>query len=115
MSRTRGPLPALLAGLGMTFLALPAAPADPPAGPAEVSVKAFKDRVEFRHGKKLSGTYVIGPKVAKPYFWPLNAPCGAHVTRPWPMEPARGEAHDHPHQKSAWFCHGEVLPEGVAL
>jgi hypothetical protein len=115
MPRTRSPLPALLAGLGAGFLALPASPADTPAEPAEVSVKAFKDRIEFRHGKQLAATYHIDPKAAKPYFWPLHSPSGVPVTRPWPMEPARGEAHDHPHQKSAWFCHGDVLPEGIPL
>jgi hypothetical protein len=26
-----------------------------------------------------------------------------------------GETSDHPHQKSAWFCHGDVIPEGVKL
>ena len=25
-----------------------------------------------------------------------------------------GESHDHIHQKSAWFCHGDVIPEGIA-
>ena len=26
-----------------------------------------------------------------------------------------GETADHPHQKSAWFCHGDVIPEGLEL
>ena len=26
-----------------------------------------------------------------------------------------GEMTDHPHHKSAWFCHGDVIPEGVEL
>src|SRR5205085_2564333 len=26
-----------------------------------------------------------------------------------------GESTDHPHQKSAWFCHGDVIPEGIEL
>jgi hypothetical protein len=25
------------------------------------------------------------------------------------------EATDHPHQKSLWFCHGDVIPEGMSL
>src|SRR5262249_23154545 len=54
--------------------------------------------------------------VAKPYLWPLNAPGGVTVTRAWPMEPAKpGGSTDHPHQKSAWFCHGDVIPEGLPL
>ena len=27
----------------------------------------------------------------------------------------QGETKDHVHQKSAWFCHGDVIPEGVEL
>jgi hypothetical protein len=26
-----------------------------------------------------------------------------------------GESKDHHHQKSAWFCHGDVIPEGMTL
>jgi hypothetical protein len=26
-----------------------------------------------------------------------------------------GEAIDHVHQKSAWFCHGDVIPEGIEI
>lgn len=28
---------------------------------------------------------------------------------------AAGERKDHVHQKSAWFCHGDVIPEGMEL
>jgi hypothetical protein len=78
----------------------------------EVSIKVTKTDIEFRVGKALVTRYVIDPKVAKPYFWPLNAPSGAPLTRPWPMgELEKGEKKDHPHQKSAWFCHGEVIAE----
>src|SRR5262249_34145303 len=52
----------------------------------------------------------------RPTFWPLLAPGGARLTRAWPMEAAKpGESQDHPHQKSAWFCHGDVIPEGIEL
>jgi hypothetical protein len=50
---------------------------------------------------------------AKPIFWPLNAPGGVPLTRNYP--PPEGQAKDHPHQKSAWFCHGDVIAEGVEL
>jgi hypothetical protein len=77
---------------------------------------AGKSHIDFRAGKDLVARYRIGPDVAKPYFWPLNAPGGVPVTRAWPMEKARpGGSTDHPHQKSAWFCHGDVIPEGLAL
>jgi hypothetical protein len=54
--------------------------------------------------------------LAKPYLYPILAPNGTPVTRDWPMK--SGTAHetkDHVHQKSAWFCHGDVIPEGVEL
>jgi len=57
-----------------------------------------------------------GPDLAKPYLWPLNAPGGVPVTRGWPMQKGLPkESTDHVHQKSAWFCHGDVIPEGVTL
>src|ERR1700735_2392805 len=52
----------------------------------------------------------------KPVFWPLYAPGYVPLTRAWPMANATpGEATDHPHQQSAWFCHGDVIPEGLDL
>lgn len=67
-------------------------------------------------GDEVAVTYHIGPEVAKPYFWPVVAPRGIPVTRAWPMEEGKpGETTDHPHQKSAWFCHGDIIPEGVEL
>jgi hypothetical protein len=77
---------------------------------------AANDHLELLAGGELVARYHIGPKVPKPYFWPLNAPGGVTVTRAWPMEPAaKGDSTDHPHQKSAWFCHGDVIPEGIPL
>jgi hypothetical protein len=52
-------------------------------------------------------------ELAKPIFWPVNAPGGIPLTRNYP--PPEGQAKDHPHQKSAWFCHGDVIPEGIEL
>ena len=81
-----------------------------------VTVTKGKESIEFRVGKALVARYHIAPTVAKPYFWPMNAPGDIPVTRGWPMvtgEPL--ETKDHPHQKSAWFCHGDVIPEGIAL
>jgi hypothetical protein len=81
------------------------------AAPA-LSVEATKTHVDFKRGKELLTRYVIDEKVAKPYFWPLNV-AESPVTRGWPMDEGKGEAKDHPHQKSAWFCHGDVIPQGV--
>ena len=87
------------------------------AAPAEQAEEAVIERgkthVDFRAGKTLVTRYVIDPKAAKPYFWPMYAAAGLAVTRAWPMENPKKEKQDHPHQKSAWFCHGDVIPEGL--
>jgi len=52
-----------------------------------------------------------GEKLAKPYFWPVNTPSGVTVTRAWPLKTGfPKETTDHVHQKSIWFCHGDVIP-----
>lgn len=81
-----------------------------------VTVVQGNNTLDFVYGKALIARYHYGPGVAKPYFWPMAAPNGAHVTRAWPMEKgAPKETTDHVHQKSAWFCHGDVIPEGIEL
>jgi hypothetical protein len=99
-------LPALTVGL------VRSAPADDP--PA-VTIDTSKSQIVFRIGKDLVTTYHIGPDVAKPYFWPLNAPGGVPLTRAWPMDANSKETKDHVHQKSAWFCHGDVIPQGIEV
>jgi hypothetical protein len=47
-------------------------------------------------------------QVAKPYLYPIIGPGGQAMTRNWPMKEVPDEEHDHPHQKSLWFTHGEV-------
>jgi hypothetical protein len=89
-----------------------AAPVDDPG----VTIKPAKDHIDFLIGKDLVTRYHVGPDVAKPYFWPLNGAAGIPLTRGWPMVKAEtGETTDHVHQKSAWFCHGDVIPEGVEI
>src|SRR3954447_23839007 len=98
--------------LGVGLLALTASAADP----APVKVKVSEAVIEFTAGDDLVTRYHKGPDVAKPYFWPLNAPGRVPVTRGWPMQKGLPkESTDHVHQKSAWFCHGDVIPEGVEL
>ena len=83
---------------------------------AAVSVKMADGSFSFYHGKDLAATYRHGKGVAKPYFYPLNAAPDVTVTRGWPMVSGLPkETKDHVHQKSAWFCHGDVIPEGVEL
>jgi hypothetical protein len=103
---------AALAGAACLFPAAAAPAGDEPG----VSIEAKKDVLEFRVGKDVVTRYHVGESVAKPYFWPMTASNGAAVTRAWPMEPAGpGDSTDHVHQKSAWFCHGDVIPEGLEL
>src|SRR5262245_4052453 len=98
----------------LTWL-LPLQAAD--TGQANLAVVA--DHVDFLAGNDLVGRYHFIPassSLAKPYFWPLNGPSGVPITRAWPMEKQQpGGSDDHPHQKSAWFCHGDVIPEDVPL
>jgi hypothetical protein len=83
---------------------------------SEVAIEVRQDYLDFRIGKDLVTRYHIGPSVAKPYFWPLYGPQGVAMTRGWPMEKAVASgSNDHPHQKSVWFCHGDVIPEGIVL
>jgi len=81
-----------------------------------VTIEVGKENIEFRSGPALVARYHFGPQVAKPYFWPVQNPDGIPLTRGWPMQEAMpGEATDHVHQKSLWFCHGDVIPEGIEL
>ncbi|MFL5338804.1 MAG: PmoA family protein [Gemmataceae bacterium] len=92
--------------------------AAPAAAEPEIAATVADDKasVEFHAGKQLVTRYHIGPAVAKPYFYPVLAPGGVPVTRDWPMKTgAPQETKDHVHQKSAWFCHGDVIPEGLAV
>src|SRR5262245_16625397 len=81
----------------------------------KVAVKIGKEKIDFFSGSELITTYHT-TGFAKPIFWPLNAPGNVPLTRAWPMDKSiQGEATDHIHQKSAWFCHGDVIPEGMEL
>lgn len=82
----------------------------------DVQIKQAKEYVDFLVDGELVGRYLISADRPKPIFWPLKAPGGAILTRAWPMEKAAdGGSMDHPHQQSAWFCHGDVIPEGVNI
>lgn len=77
--------------------------------------KAKVGQLDFKIGNKVVTTYHYGPEVAKPYFWPIITLGENRVTRDWPMLATSTEAKDHKHQKSAWFCHGDIIPEGIEL
>lgn len=88
----------------------------PSAAPAQPSAVVVADGVEFRSGSEVVAKYHTAPTVAKPFLWPVAAPGGTPVTRAWPVVTSGKDATtDHVHQKSAWFCHGDVIPEGLAI
>jgi hypothetical protein len=79
-------------------------------------IKVGKDTIEFLAGDELVTRLHIAPSYAKPIFWPVYAPGKTPLTRAWPMEKnIAGETTDHIHQKSAWWCHGDVIAEGIDL
>jgi hypothetical protein len=84
--------------------------------PRDVSIEVTRAHLDLHAGKDLVARYVIDPRRAKPYFWPLNVPSGEPIARGWPMTKAGPlDQKDHVHQKSAWFCYGDVIPERVRL
>ena len=106
---------ALVVSLALGWLAWATAAEDTTA-PASATLKVHKNKIEFFTDKNEAAIYEYGPELAKPYFWPLLASNGKPVTRSWPMTKAvPGGSKDHPHQKSAWFTYGDVIPEGVKL
>jgi hypothetical protein len=97
-----------------TTLAAGASPSPPERKGVVVTVK--EESVDFLINGALVSRYQRGSQIAKPYLWPLHGPHGLPLTRAWPMEKGQpDETTDHVHQKSAWFCHGDVIPEGLTL
>lgn len=104
--------PFLLASL---FLVAGTVPLDAQEAKPTV-IKAVGDHLDFLLGDELVTRYHVGKEYAKPIFWPVLAPGGVPLTRAWPMvKGTPGESTDHVHQKSAWFCHGDVIPDGIPL
>jgi hypothetical protein len=77
---------------------------------ADVKIKTSKDHVDFLINDELVTTLHTGPKYPRPIFWPLKAPGGVDITRKPDNNPK-----EHPHQKSCWFCWGDVVPEGLEI
>ena len=81
----------------------------------DVTVKKTKDGIDFLINGELATRYQYEGQ-AKPVFWPIYAPGNVPLTRAWPLDKSNDkEATDHPHQKSVWFCHGDVIPEGLEI
>jgi hypothetical protein len=86
--------------------------------PDVVTIQVGKDKLDFLVGKTVATSYHIKQDLPRPFLWPLKAPNGTETTRAWPMGPAldiEGKKPDHPHHRSAWFCYGDVIPEGMEL
>ncbi len=83
----------------------------------DISAVVGKDTIEFKAGSAVVAKYVTDAKYAKPFLYGVTAPGNVLVTRAWPVEKGLpGQATtDHVHQKSVWFCHGDVIPEGLDL
>jgi hypothetical protein len=95
--------------LGMFSLAALAATINPAKAAPEPGVQITTDE----HGAtiKINGelfTHYLIDAGPKPYCWPVIGPTGSEVTRDYPMKDVEGEKHDHPHQRSWWFTHGNV-------
>lgn len=82
--------------------------------PAKATINTH---IVFRAGEETAAVYRFGDDLAKPILWPLLSPNNKAITRDWPMRPALNGSpkEDHPHQKSAWFTHGDVIPEGMEI
>lgn len=108
-------LAALFLACGALWLAPPsAAQSDKSLVPANVTLWVNRANIEFRVYKNEAAIYEFGGELAKPYFWPLETSSSRQVTRSWPMlKDSPDESRDHPHQKSAWFTYGDIIPEGV--
>ncbi len=96
--------------VALIALALPALGAEPLP---KVTVKVDPTVASFFVDGVLVTKYHTGPKQSKPWFYPLNVLPDKGVTRPWPIEDVGDEKKDHVHHRSLWFCHGDVIPEGM--
>ncbi|MBC7352003.1 MAG: PmoA family protein [Thermogutta sp.] len=78
-----------------------------PSSAVTFSIQKTDHGVEILGNGELWAAYVADGEF-KPYVWPIIGPTGKPFTREWPMGPGEGEKHDHPHQRSLWFTHGDV-------
>ena len=97
-------------------LVLTAGTATAQQGGKALQLKVGSDSVQWLIGNDLVTDYRLRG-YPRPIFWPVNAPGGLPLTRAWPMVETvpPGGSKDHVHQKSLWFCHGDVIPEGMEL
>ena len=74
---------------------------------AGVKIIELADKVKVEINGQLFTEYNF-KDAAFPYFYPVIGPTGVNITRHFPMKEGENEEHDHPHQRSLWFTHGDV-------
>jgi len=105
-----------LLGLILAAVSLGFVPAAQAQKVGKTDIKKVDNALEFYVGDQLVTRYLIAKDLPKPIFFPLHAPGGQPLTRSYPMVKDKpGETKDHPHHQSAWFCHGDIIPEGIEL
>jgi hypothetical protein len=84
------------------------------AGADAATIKVEGRTITFRVGDQLVGQYQCAADLPQPHFHPLLAPTGKPITRAYPMvKDVPGETKDHEHHRGVWFCHGDVIAEGL--
>ena len=100
----------LIAAGILTSLASTATAADNKSGGVQISDQDGKLAIKI--GGQLFSEYYYKQydhkDVPRPFFYPINGPGGARMTRDWPMKDVASEEHDHPHHRSLWYAHGEI-------
>ena len=71
------------------------------AGPVRIQQTA--DRISVTIGGKPFTALVADKTARKLYLHPVLTASGKRVTRGFPMEPAKNESDDHPHQRGVWI------------
>ncbi len=79
-----------------------------PGKPGAVEVKEVGKNAEIKIAGQLFTRYDTTTGPNKPYFYPIQAFGGKHLTRRWPLEDVGHEEKDHPHHRGLWFTHGEM-------
>ena len=75
---------------------------------AQVSITRDGDRISVDVDGKPYTTLFMGANTRKPYLYPVRAASGTAITRNHPIDPAKGDSRDHPHQKGLWIAHENV-------
>jgi hypothetical protein len=85
------------------------------APPPSVEIRVGEKRIDFLRNGQVIASYHTDSTLFKPHFHPILAPNGKPINRRYPMEEVPGETKDHKHHRGLWFCHGDVIPEGMTL